>query len=267
MKTYKQLYPKIHTWENLEWAYRRARRGKRKYQPAADFEYAWESNLLRLQEELAGKSYRPGPYHSFYIHEPKKRLISAAPFRDRVVHHALCRLIEPIFERRFIADSYANRVGKGTHRALDRCTTFARRYRYALSCDIKQHFPSIDHAILYDSLAKHIACPDTLWLIDQILASGVGVLAEEYDMVYFPGDDLLAANRHRGLPIGVRRESVLYDCSAQKCVSNLLFHQQYSRRYRGKVTNRVKPANNVSHTRKSAARTVRGKQVCQRQGG
>jgi hypothetical protein len=92
VKTYKKLYPRIHTWEALETAYRKARKGKRQSQPVADFEYAWESHLLRLQEELAAKTYTPGPYHSFYIHEPKKRLISAAPFRDRVVHHALCSI-------------------------------------------------------------------------------------------------------------------------------------------------------------------------------
>lgn len=202
MKIYKHLYPHLYTWENLEAAYRKARKGKRKYEPAADFEYAWESQLLRLQEELATQTYRPGPYHNFYIHEPKRRLISAAPFRDRVVHHALCRVIEPIFERRFIHDSYANRKGKGTHRALDRCTTFARRYRYVLQCDIKHHFPAIDHAVMRRILAKPIACPDTLALIDKILASGLGVLSEEYKMVYFPGDDLTAALRPRGLPIG-----------------------------------------------------------------
>ncbi len=202
VKTYKNLYPQIYSWENLERAYRKARRGKRKYEPAADFEYAWEHQLLRLQAELSAKTYQPGLYHSFYIHEPKKRLISAAPFRDRVAHHALCLLIEPIFEARFIHDSYANRKNKGTHRALDRCTYFARRYRYVLQCDIKQHFPSIDHIILRAILAKQIACPDTLWLIDQILASGIGVLAEEYEMVYFPGDNLFAVNRPRGLPIG-----------------------------------------------------------------
>jgi retron-type reverse transcriptase len=202
VKTYKNLYPHIYAWDTLEAAYRKARKGKRSHAPAADFEYRWESHLLRLQEELAAKTYQPGPYHSFYIHEPKRRLISAAPFRDRVVHHALCRHIEPIFEARFIHDSYANRLGKGTHRALDRCTEFARRYRYVLPCDIKQHFPSLDHAILREMLAKYIACPETMWLIDRILASGVGVLSEEYEMVYFPGDDLLAATRPRGLPIG-----------------------------------------------------------------
>ncbi|GAB4452567.1 MAG: RNA-directed DNA polymerase [Anaerolineae bacterium] len=202
MKTHKNLYPQIYTWDNLERAYRKARTGKRRLAPVADFEWAWESELLRLEAELREQRYRPGPYHSFHIHEPKKRLISAAPFRDRVVHHALCNIIEPLFERRFIFDSYANRRGKGTHRALDRCTQFARRYRYVLTCDVKQHFPSIDHAILAQILGRVIACPETMALIGKIIASGEGVLAEEYEMQYFDGDDLFAPLRPRGLPIG-----------------------------------------------------------------
>ena len=98
-------------------------------------------------------------YDSFYIHEPKRRLISAAPFRDRVVHHALCNVIEPIFERSFIHDSYANRVGKGNHRALDRAQFYARRYRYVLPCDVRQFFPSVDHAILRRILARKLPAP------------------------------------------------------------------------------------------------------------
>lgn len=196
------LYPQITHWDNLRLAHQKAAKGKRGKGPAARFEYHLEDNLTQLQQELWDKSYRPGAYHSFYIHEPKRRLISAAPFRDRVAHHALCNVIEPIFERSFVFDSYANRVGKGTHRALDRCQQFARRFNYVLTCDVKQFFPSIDHQILRDNLARKITCADTLWLVDQILASGIGVLAEEYQMTWFPGDDLLAATRPRGLPIG-----------------------------------------------------------------
>jgi retron-type reverse transcriptase len=147
-------------------------------------------------------SYRPGPYTSFYIHEPKRRLISAAPFRDRVAHHALCNVIEPPFERSFIYDSYANRVGKGTHRALDRAQAFARRFRYALQCDVEQFFPACDHQILKEILARKIDDPGVLWLVDRILESGVGVLAEEYNTRYFPCDNLWASMRPRGLPIG-----------------------------------------------------------------
>ncbi|MEW5989486.1 MAG: reverse transcriptase domain-containing protein, partial [Chloroflexota bacterium] len=189
-------------WDNLLLAYRKAAKGKRGQPNVAAFEYRLEDNLIQLQADLRAGTYRPGPYTSFYIHEPKQRLISAAPFRDRVVHHALCNVIEPIFERSFIADSYANRLGKGTHRALNRCQSFTRRYPYVLSCDVRQFFPSLDHAILRAILARKIADPNGLWLIDRILASGQGVLAEAYQMVYFPGDDLLAATRPRGLPIG-----------------------------------------------------------------
>jgi len=196
------MYDELIRWDNLLLAYRRASRGKRGRSNVAAFEYRLEDNLLVLQGELRDRSYRPGRYHSFHIHEPKRRLISAAPFRDRVVHHALCNLIEPIFERGFVDDSYANRVGKGTHRALDRCQQFARRHPYILQCDVRQFFPSIDHAILHEMLARKIADDEVLWLVDRILESGQGVLCEAYDMVYFPGDDLLAAVRPRGLPIG-----------------------------------------------------------------
>ncbi len=105
------MYTQLHSWENLLLAYHKASKGKRGHPNVAAFEYKLEDNLLQLQRELQEQTYQPGEYHSFYIHDPKKRLISAAPFRDRVVHHALCNLIEPIFERSFIFDSYANRIG------------------------------------------------------------------------------------------------------------------------------------------------------------
>ena len=196
------MYSTLTSWPNLLLAYRKAAKGKRGHANVAAFEYFLEDNLLRLQEELRSQSYRPGDYVSFTIHEPKRRLISAAPFRDRVVHHALCNLIEPIFERSFIHDSYANRIGKGTHRALDRCQQFSRRYRYVLQGDVRQFFPSVDHAVLRAILWRKVDDPQVRWLIDQILAGGAPVLRDEYDMVWFPGDDLLAVHRPRGLPIG-----------------------------------------------------------------
>jgi len=202
MKTYRALYPKLCEWDNLYLAYRKARKGKRGRVPAATFEFNLESNLVNLQRELIEKRYMPGSYHSFYIHEPKRRLISAAPFRDRVVHHALCNVIEPIFERCFIHDSYANRVGKGTHRAVNRAQQFARHYDYVLQLDLRQFFASIDHVILKEILTRKVADADVLALIDQILNSGAGILAREYEMQWFPGDDLLAVGRSRGLPIG-----------------------------------------------------------------
>jgi len=196
------MFTSIVQWDNLWLAYRKAARGKRSTASVARFEFQVADRLVELQDELRTRSYHPGPYTHFTIHEPKRRKISAAPFRDRVVHHALCNVIELIFEQRFIADSYANRVGKGTHRAIDRVQHFAHRYRYVLRMDVVQHFPSLDHAILRQAIADVIHDPDVLWLVDLILASGAGVLASEYTMVYFPGDDLWAINRPRGLPIG-----------------------------------------------------------------
>jgi retron-type reverse transcriptase len=103
------IFSRLTSWDNLLLASRRAAKGKRSKPDVAAFEHRLEDNLWRLGEELRRQTYRPGPYHNFFIHDPKRRLISAAPFRDRVVHHALCNLIEPPFERSFIEDSYANR--------------------------------------------------------------------------------------------------------------------------------------------------------------
>lgn len=210
------MFDHLMAWENLLLAYRKAGRGKRHHPNVAAFEYRLEDNLACLQAELQVQRYVPGAYHSFFIHDPKWRLISAAPFRDRVVHHALCNLLEPQFERGFIEDSYANRLGRGTHRARARCQQFARRFSYVLQLDVRQFFPSIDHAILHRLLAQRISDTRILWLVDVILHSGKDVLKAQYEMVYFPGDDLLAAMRPRGLPIGVRRESVLSDCSEKE---------------------------------------------------
>jgi retron-type reverse transcriptase len=196
------LFPHVISWANLWEAYHKAARGKRGKQAAAAFESKLADQLLHLQRDLISGAYQPGPYQHFTIHEPKRRLISAAPFRDRVVHHTLCNILEPLFEARFHPHSYANRVNKGTHQAVDQLQLFARRYRYALRLDIVQHFPSLDHAVLKKTLFQVVHDERARWLIDVILQSGEGVLADEYDMVYFPGDDLFAQLRPRGLPIG-----------------------------------------------------------------
>jgi retron-type reverse transcriptase len=180
-------YADIYEWENLYRAYRKAAKGKRGRSPAAAFEFKLEDNLIGLQDDLRDEIYRPGPYVNFKIHEPKERLISAAPFRDRVVHHALCQVIEPAFERSFIEHTYANRVGKGTHRALDTCQRWMGQYRYCLPCDVRQFFPAIDHRILRRTLNRRIQDGDIRRLIGLILKSGRGVLAEEYEMVYWSG--------------------------------------------------------------------------------
>lgn len=199
---YSESFQKLCSLSHLLQAFQRAASGKRRKMDVAAFEFQLIDHLLQLHEELMHGSYTPGSYTHFYIHEPKRRKISAAIFRDRVVHHALCTIIEPRFEQVFIPDSYANRIGKGTHRAIDRLQQFCRNYRYVLRCDIRQHFASIDHAILLQNLHKLIPESDIMALIEKIIAGGSGVLADEYNMVWFPGDDLLAICRPRGLPIG-----------------------------------------------------------------
>lgn len=202
MKTYRRLFPQLVAFANLYQAYRKARRGKRNRTEVAAFEFDLEANLFQLQEDLTTQRYTPGPYRNFYVRERKLRLISAAPFRDRVVHHALCNVIDPIGEPRFIFDTYACRPGKGTHKAIDRCQQYARRFDYVLQCDIHQFFPAIDHAVLRAKLARLIADADVMHLVNLILDGGAGVLSPMYQPEWFPGDTLFDPLRPKGLPVG-----------------------------------------------------------------
>jgi len=195
-------FEQLVSWENLWSAWQNAARGKRRSPTVAQYEFKLADNLLGLQARLTEQSYRPGPYHHFFVHQPKTRKVSAAPFEDRIVHHALCQIIEPRFERYFIADSYANRVGKGTHKAVDRFAQFAQSYRYVLRCDIKQYFASIDHQLLIAQLCKYLSEEEIVNLISRIVVSGDRVLEDQYTAVYFTGDDLFDIIRPRGLPIG-----------------------------------------------------------------
>jgi len=200
MKTYKNLYPFIISIENLLLAARKAAKGKRYKTNTARFHVELEKEIIRLHDELKNKQYQPGPYREFYICEPKMRMISAAPYRDRVVHHALCNIIQPLFERSFIDDSYANRIGKGTHRAVLRYQEYAGRYKYVLKGDVKKYFASIDHEILKMKIRKKIADGDTLWLTDRIIDCSN---LQEPVFEYFPGDTLFSPfEKKRGLPLG-----------------------------------------------------------------
>ncbi len=150
--------------------------------------------------EVQSGTYRPGRYTKIEIFDPKHRIVSAAPFRDRVVHHAFCAVCEPVFERGFIHDSYANRVGKGTHLAVARYEKFRDRFRYVFRCDIFRYFHTIDHEILKRDLRRRLACERTLDLADRIID---GSNPQEPVYQLFPGDDLLTPlERRRGLPIG-----------------------------------------------------------------
>jgi len=200
MKRHGNLWHRVINFENLLKAAHQAQKSK-KFRPSVlEFNADLEGNLIQIQQELQEKTYQPGKFHTFYVFEPKKRQISAAPYRDRVIHHALCNVIVPLFESSFIDDSYANRVGYGTHRALKRFIQFFHSSRYVLQCDIRKYFPSIDREILKSLIHRKIKCHDTLWLIDLIIDNGN---EQEPVLHYFPGDDLLApVMRPCGLPIG-----------------------------------------------------------------
>ncbi|WP_034629499.1 RNA-directed DNA polymerase [Desulfotruncus alcoholivorax] len=176
-KTYTNLFEKIYQFDHLYEAYLMARKNKRNNGEVIEFTANLEENLIEIQNELIYRKYKTGRYREFYVNDPKTRLVAALPFKDRVVHHALCAVIEPIFERAFIYDSYACRNGKGTHAAADRTTYFVRKLQhlypqiYCLKCDIKQYFPSVNHNILKKIIRKKIACKSTLWLIDEIIDS------------------------------------------------------------------------------------------------
>lgn len=200
MKRHGNLFSQITSFENLYLASRKARKGKRLNDNVISFEKNIEEGLFKLQEELISKTYMPGAYREFIIYERKPRKISAAPYRDRVVHHALCNVIEPIFEKTFIYDSYACRKDKGTHKAVDRFTEFCRKNKYVLKTDLKKYFPSIDHEILFAKIKKKIKSKDTLWLIKRIIDCS-NPQAEVID--YFKGDDIFAPfGRKRGIPLG-----------------------------------------------------------------
>jgi len=200
-RSFKHLWPRIVDWDALINAWRCCRRRKRFKPDAVRFEMHRDENLIQLRRELMTDTYRPGPYRHFFIHDPKKRRISAAPFRDRIVHHAIVNVLQPVFESRFVFDSYACRPGKGTHRARDRANGFLRRFDFYLQTDIVRFFPSVDHECLLDVLRRNVADDRLIQLVELILASGRGI-HDDTEPVWFPGDDLLSPLRPTGLPIG-----------------------------------------------------------------
>jgi len=200
MKRLGGIWSQLVSFENLLQGFRLARLGKRSRPGVAEFGLNLEPELLRLQRELQAGSYWPGEYRLFTIYERKPRIIAAAPFRDRVVHHALMHVIDPPLDRAFIVDSYACRCGKGVHKAVDRYQAWAQSYRFALKMDVRQYFPSIDHDLLKEKLRRRIKDRRTLELLDCIIDGSPGGNGQQ---CYFPGDDLFSPFERRvGIPIG-----------------------------------------------------------------
>lgn len=176
MKRFNHLYEKIYDFENINKAYLKARKAKRYKKEVIEFTKNLEENLIMIHHELMYNMYKTGKYFEFNVFEPKERKIHALPFKDRVVQHAVCNIIEPIFDKIFIYDSYACRKGKGTIAGLLRIRKFVNKLKkngpvYYLKCDIEKYFHNIDHEILKNFIRRKIKCKDTLNLINEIIDS------------------------------------------------------------------------------------------------
>lgn len=186
MKTYNKIYQKVCSTENLILAFNKARKGKSK----KDYVIAFGSNLSekikRLQFELKSKTYKPMPLRKFIIRDPKTRTIHSSIFRDRIVHHAIINILEPIFDKTFIYDSFASRNRKGTHNAVIRFKSFVRKVSgngslikkpfnknsvkgFVLKADIRHYFDTMDHEVLIGIIKKKVKDEDLIWLIRVIL--------------------------------------------------------------------------------------------------
>lgn len=166
------LFEQVCAFEHLRQAALRARRGNLHARGAQAFFFHLEKEVAQLLEELREGGYRPGAYRYFQIQDPKSRLIAVAPFRDRVVHHAVVDVLEPIFERSFIFDSYACRKGKGTHQAVRRAQSFLKNNDWYLKADVEQFFDSINYDRLLALVARKVKDRMLLDLVEKIIRNG-----------------------------------------------------------------------------------------------
>ena len=205
---------KIFSFGNIYRSYLKCRRNKRNTVNALRFEVNAGENILKLEEELKGKTYRPSRSLLFFVKKPKLREIFAADFRDRVVHHVLVGYLEPILEKIFIHDSYACRKDKGTHKAMERLRGFIRKVSkngvhraYYLQLDIKGFFTNIDKQILYGLIKKRTVNKDILWLAENVIFHDCtkDYILRDKDNLFgeIPrGKSLFGKENIRGVPIG-----------------------------------------------------------------
>ncbi len=184
MTKFTHKYKDIISLDNLLASWKEFRNGKRSRKDVQDFEHNLMRNILQLHEDLETRSYKHSEYVVFKISDPKPRVIHKATVRDRLLHHALYRILYPFFDNKFIFDSYSCRVNKGTHAALDRFRRFSfkvsknnTRTVWVLKCDIKKFFASIDHKILISIIKDSISDKDTIWILSEVINSfdlGIG---------------------------------------------------------------------------------------------
>ena len=195
MKVYRNIFPLIISPENLFAAWEAFKRDKRNKPDVALFEQYVEQHIFALRRELATKAYRHGPYEGFWIHDPKLRRIHKATVRDRILHHAIFKVLNPIFEETFIPTSFSCRIGKGTHKGMKKLAKMIRTVSrnetqpcYALKCDVRKFFGSVDHDVLLRILDKRIKDDDTMRLLREVIESFATTRPNLFE--------------RRGLPIG-----------------------------------------------------------------
>ena len=178
MKIYKNLYPLIISAENLFAAWEVFKRDKRNKPDVAEFEQNVEQHIFQLRRDLRGKTYQHGGYYGFWVHDPKRRRIHKATVRDRVLHHAIFRVLNPVFEPTFIPTSFSCRVGKGTHKGVESVRDMLRaeskngaKECWVLKCDVRKFFDSVDHQVLLGILKRRIRDDDAFELLTKIVGS------------------------------------------------------------------------------------------------
>ena len=178
MKIYRDIFNEIISPENLFSAWDAFRSDKRNKRDVMEFEWSLEENIFNLHRELKNKTYKHGPYTGFYITDPKQRHIHKASVRDRILHHAVFSVLNPIFEPTFISTSFSCRVGYGSHKGVDALQKMLlgvsknrKKACLALKCDIRKFFDSVDQRILLSILEKRIKDENALWLLKSIVGS------------------------------------------------------------------------------------------------
>lgn len=178
MKIYRDNFEKIISPENLFLAWDNFKSDKKKKKDVQKFEWNLERNIFQLHRELRRGTYKHSTYSSFYIQDPKQRHIHKAEVRDRVLHHAVYSVLNPLFEPTFISNSFSCRVGKGTHKGIaalkKMIVKVSRNYTkpcFILKCDIKKFFGTVEHSILKSILKKRIKDERVLWLLEEIISS------------------------------------------------------------------------------------------------
>lgn len=212
MDTHNNLFNEIICLKNLFASWSEFKSGKRFRNDVQEFERKIEDKIFTLHEELSKNKYRHSHYTAFYITDPKIRHIHKANIRDRIVHHAIFRILYPIFDHGFIFDSFSCRFEKGTHKAIERLGMFIRKLShnhtkacFVLKCDIKKFFDSVDHQILLGLIRRKITDPGTIWLLKEIINSFVKT--ESHQLNLFADIDLRKQTERdmafgRGIPIG-----------------------------------------------------------------